>query len=226
MTADSSPTPRTRRHALTTIALTATAFMVSACGSENDDLAQRAQNDGSNYISGDGSVEEYAPDSRGAAVAFEATLFNGTKITPETLQGEVTVLNFWYAACAPCRVEAPDLEAAYEEFRPDGVQFFGINTRDTQATAEAFERNFGITYPSMEDRTGEVMMAMTDYVHPSAVPTTLVLDTQARVSARVVGIIEPSTLRTLISTVLNEDQADLTGSGVVDSVGEEQRGNR
>lgn len=70
------------------------------------------------------------------------------------------------------------------------------------------------------------MMAMTDYVHPSAVPTTLVLDTQARVSARVVGIIEPSTLRTLISTVLEEDQADLTGSGVVDSVGEEQRGNR
>ena len=71
---------------------------------------------------------------------------------------------------------------------------------------------FGITYPSMEDRTGEVVMAMTDYVHPSAVPTTLVLDTQGRVSARVVGVAEPSTLRALIDTALEEDPATAAGS--------------
>lgn len=186
-------------------ALMVAAFALVACGSDTDDLAQRASNDGSNYVAGDGSVEEVAPESRGEAVEFESTLFDGTDIAPETFQGEVSVINFWYAACAPCRVEAPDLQEIHEEFESDGVQFFGVNTRDTQPTAEAFERNFGITYPSMEDRTGQVVMAMTDYVHPSAVPTTLVLDREGRVSARVVGIVEPSTLRALIETALDED---------------------
>lgn len=186
-------------------ALIVVAFALVACGSGNDDLAQRASNDGSNYVAGDGSVQELAPQSRGEAVEFESELFDGTQITPETFQGEVSVINFWYAACAPCRVEAPDLQDVHEEFEPQGVQFFGVNTRDTEETAEAFERNFGITYPSMEDRSGQVVMAMTDYVHPSAVPTTLVLDKQGRVAAKVVGIVEPSTLRALITATLEED---------------------
>lgn len=186
-------------------ALMMAALALVACGSESDDLAQRASNDGTNYVAGDGSVEELAPESRGESVEFESVTFDGTEVTPETFQGEVSVINFWYAACAPCRVEAPDLQDVHEEFESDGVQFFGVNTRDTQATAEAFERNFGITYPSMEDRSGQVVMAMTDYVHPSAVPTTLVLDRQGRVSARVVGIIEAGTLRALIDAALQED---------------------
>ena len=194
-------------------ALMISALALVACGSEGDDLAQRASNDGSNYVAGDGSVEELAPESRGEAVEFDSVLYDGAEVTPETFQGEVSVINFWYAACAPCRVEAPDLQEVHEEFEDDGVQFFGVNTRDTQPTAEAFERTFGITYPSMEDRTGQVVMAMTDYVHPSAVPTTLVLDKQGRVSARVVGIVEPGTLRALIDTALQEDADQATASG-------------
>lgn len=180
------------------------ALALTACGSDNDDLAQRASNDGTNYVAGDGSVQEYAPENRGEPVDFESTLFDGSEVSPERWAGEVTVINFWYAACAPCRVEAPDLQAIHEEFDDEGVQFYGVNTRDTQATAEAFERNFGITYPSMEDRSGQVMMAMTSYVPPSAVPTTLVLDREGRVSARVLGIVEPGTLRALITTALEE----------------------
>ncbi|TLP71719.1 TlpA family protein disulfide reductase [Nesterenkonia sphaerica] len=205
MPLDPSSGRRPKGRTVAAIAMASTAFLLSACGSDSDDLAQRASNDGTNYVAGDGSVEEVAPESRGESVEFESTLFDGTDITPETFQGEVSVINFWYAACAPCRVEAPDLQEIHEEFEPEGVQFFGVNTRDTQPTAEAFERTFGVTYPSMEDRSGQVIMAMTEYAHPSAVPTTLVLDRDGRVSARVVGIVEPGTLRALIDTVLEED---------------------
>jgi hypothetical protein len=84
------------------------------------------------------------------------------------------------------------------------VRFLGINVRDTVATARAFERNFGITYPSVEDLNGQVLLAMTDYVPPQAVPTTIVLDRSGRVSARILGIAERSTLESLITTVLDE----------------------
>ncbi|MGJ9406101.1 TlpA family protein disulfide reductase [Nesterenkonia aurantiaca] len=207
MTLHDKPISRTSlRRALAAVGL-ASALALAGCSSANDELSQRAQNDGTNYVAGDGSVQELAPQDRGEPVQFESTLFDGTAVGPERWEGEVTVINFWYAACAPCRVEAPDLADLHEEFSEEGVQFYGVNTRDTQPTAEAFERTFGIEYPSMEDRTGEVMLAMTDYVPPSAVPTTLVLDKQGRVSARILGIAEPGTLRALIDTALDEDSA-------------------
>lgn len=180
-------------------------FALTSCGTEqNDALAERAADDGTNYVAGDGSVQEFAQEERGEPVEFESTLFDGTSISPETWQGDVTVINFWYAACAPCRVEAPDLAEIHSEYEDDGVQFFGVNTRDTQPTAEAFERRFEIEYPSVEDRGGEVMFSMTDYVPPSAVPTTLVLDQEGRVSARIIGVAEPGTLRALIDSAQSE----------------------
>ncbi|GAA1182299.1 TlpA family protein disulfide reductase [Nesterenkonia xinjiangensis] len=202
------PAPRrpamSRRALLGASGLMAGLLVMSACSSENDRLAEQAANDGSNYVAGDGSVQEFAPEERGEPVHFESTLFDGSAVDPARWTGEVVVINFWYAACAPCRVEAPDLAELHQEFADDGVQFYGVNTRDTQPTAEAFERRFGIEYPSMEDRDGRVMLAMTDYVPPSAVPTTLVLDRDGRVSARILGIAEPGTLRALITTALEE----------------------
>ncbi|WP_147108747.1 TlpA family protein disulfide reductase [Nesterenkonia populi] len=195
--------PRASR-ALTAVAL-CSALALAACGSEGDDLADRAGNDGTNYVAGDGTVEEYAPESRGESLAFEAETFDGDQVSEDTFQDEVSVVNFWYANCPPCRKEAPDLQEIHEDYADDGVQFLGVNTRDTQPTAEAFERNFGITYPSIEDRGGSVMLAVTDYVPPSAVPTTLVIDREGRVSARIIGLVDPGTLRALIDTALDEE---------------------
>ena len=198
------PTP-SRRQVLAGLAGVVSLPLLAACSNGDDPLAAQAGNaDGKNYIAGDGSVLEIAPDQRGEPVQFRSTLFSGKPISTQDLAGDPAVLNFWYAACAPCRVEAPDLQALHEQFAPESVRFLGINVRDTVATAEAFERNFGITYPSVEDRGGQVLLAMTDYVPPQAVPTTIVLDRQGRVSARILGVAEPSTLRTLITTVLDE----------------------
>ena len=193
-----------RRGVLAGLAGVVSLPLLAACSSDDPLAAQAGNADGKNYIAGDGSVLEIAPAERGEPVRFRSTLFSGEPVSTEDLAGDPAVLNFWYAACAPCRVEAPDLQALHEQFAPEGVQFLGINVRDTIATAQAFERNFGITYPSVEDRGGEVLLAMTDYVPPQAVPTTIVLDRQGRVSARILGIAEPSTLRTLITTVLDE----------------------
>lgn len=172
---------------------------LTACTAE-DPLAQQAEaGSNKNYIAGDGSVTEYAPESRGEPVQLEAKLFNGKTVDSSNWQGQVTVLNFWYAACAPCRAEAPDLQALYEKFKDDGVQFYGVNLRDSKPTADAFERNFGITYPSIKDKSGSVLLSMTEYVPPQAVPTTIVLDQKGRVSARILGMADKSTLETLIS---------------------------
>lgn len=181
------------------------AVALAACTS-NDPLAKQASaGDNKNYIAGDGSVTEYGVADRKDPVQFKAALFDGSAVDSAKFTGQVTVLNFWYAACAPCRVEAPDMQALFTDFKPQGVEFLGVNVRDEKATAEAFERNFGLGYPSIVDKDGGVLLAMTQYVPPAAVPTTLVLDKKGRVSARILGVAEKGTLKALITSALAEN---------------------
>ncbi|XAS71431.1 TlpA disulfide reductase family protein [Micrococcaceae bacterium Sec5.1] len=177
---------------------------LSACA-QKDSLAEQARKgDNKNYVAGDGSVTEFAKADRAAPVALKGTLFSGTTVKPEDLKGKVTVLNFWFAACAPCRVEAPQLEALHQDFKDQGVQFFGVNLRDEKATAEAFDKTFNLTYPSFNDKDGAVLLSVSGIVPPGAVPTTLVLDKDGKVASRVLGEIEKSTLKALITSAVAE----------------------
>ena len=192
-----TPQPFNRRSLLKLGAGLVFALPLAACTVE-DSLAQQANaGDNKNYIAGDGSVTEYDAATRGEPVQLSGKLFDGTTVEAADFAGQVTVLNFWYAACAPCRLEAPDLQALSEEFAGK-AQFYGVNIRDERATAEAFERNFGVTYPSFQDKDGGILLAMTSYVPPQAVPTTLVLDKKGRVAARILGVADKGTLKALI----------------------------
>ena len=186
------------------VALTALTMGLSGCAQE-DALAQQAKaGDNKNYVAGDGSVTEFAAADRKSPVQVSGTLFNGTTVAPADFQGKVTVLNFWFAACAPCRVEAPILEELHQEFKDQGVQIFGVNLRDEKATAEAFDKTFNLTYPSFDDKDGGVLLSVSGLVPPGAVPTTLVLDKQGRVASRVLGEIQKGTLKALIAAAVAE----------------------
>jgi thiol-disulfide isomerase/thioredoxin len=199
-----SPLPE-RRQVLRAAALFAAVIPLAACSADDDPLAEQARaGNGKNYIAGDGSVQEYGPDSRGEPLDLKGTSYDGEQIGAEQLKGQVTVLNFWYAACAPCRLEAPHLATLSKAFAKKGVQFYGVNVRDGKATAAAFERTFKIPYPSMPDADGSILLSMTEYVPPQAVPTTLVLDRQGRVAARRLGVADESTLKALISDLVAE----------------------
>jgi thiol-disulfide isomerase/thioredoxin len=180
------------------------ALALSGCAAANNNLSQQFKNgDNKNYIQGDGTVSEWAKASRKSAVQWKGVSESGDVLSSASLSGVVTVLNFWYAGCAPCRAEAPDLIDLSKQF--PGVQFVGVNVRDTASTALAFDRNFGMTYPSVIDNnTGAVVLAFTGVVSPQAVPTTLVIDKQGRVASRILGRIEKGTLKALIETVVAE----------------------
>lgn len=177
---------------------------LAACTS-NDPLAkQAAAGDNKGYISGEGAVTEYAMANRSKPIEFSGKAFDGTEITAESFRGKVGIINFWYAACAPCRKEAPDLQALYAKFKDQGAHFVGVNTRDETATAESFDRQYSIAYPSIADKDGSVQLALSKYVPLDATPITLVIDKQGRISSRIVGGLDKSTLDALISTVLAE----------------------
>ncbi|MGK0715116.1 TlpA disulfide reductase family protein [Leucobacter sp. W1153] len=182
--------------------------LVSCSTGEADTLAQQWEESGEKgFVSGDGSALSIAAAERTNPVEFSGITEYGDELGSEDTIGSVTVVNFWYAGCAPCRAEAPDLVAAYDEFSPQGVQFVGVNTRDQSAQAIQFAKEFGVEYDSIMDSAGgrAVQRAFAGQVPLNAVPTTLVLDTEGRVAHRVLGqLAGESQLRTLITETLAE----------------------
>jgi thiol-disulfide isomerase/thioredoxin len=189
-------------HAALAAAAVAATLLLAGCA--NDPLAQQYL-DGSNkgFISGDGIVTEVAAADRGKPVEFAGTDENGDAVSSADYEGQVVVLNFWYAGCAPCRAEAPDLEKLNSEYAGQDVSFLGVNVRDQASTAVSFATTFGVTYPSIIDTDGAMQLAFSGTVAPNAVPTTLVIDKEGRVAARILGqLTEASILDSLIKSNL------------------------
>lgn len=156
------------------------------------------------YVSGDGTVSEFAPETRGDPIVFSGATDQGGMFDSTEYQGRIVVVNFWYASCPPCRIEAPWLEELAQQFADDEVSFIGVNIRDDAGTALAFARTFEISYPSILDTDATVMTAFAGQASPAAVPTTIVLDREGRAASRIVGLIDRDVLEMLIATALDE----------------------
>ena len=174
--------------------------LLAACSGSSD----AASDASAGYVSGDGVVVEIPPEGRAEPLAFQGTTYDGDDFDSTSLRGAPLVANVWYASCPPCRVEAPALKAVHAEYGAQGVEFVGVNTRDKAGPAAAFEETFGITYPSIPDSDGAVLYSMDGMVSPNAVPTTLILDVEGRVAARISGAADQSILESLLDTVLAE----------------------
>ena len=168
--------------------LAASLVFLGGCVS-NDPLAVDANNE--NFTSADGSVTEVAPANRGDAVSFESSdTTDGSTLRSEDFRGSVLVVNFWYAACPPCRAEAPDLAELATGYADQGVLFLGVNVFDNASGAQSFEKSFDIPYPSILDAdTGELRLAFASELPPSGIPTTFIVDRDGRVAARILGFL-------------------------------------
>lgn len=182
------------------------ASIVLLAGCSSDPLAEQyANGSDQGYISGDGSTVELPPEQRTDPVVYEGVDTEGNTISSADYLGKVHVVNFWWAGCAPCRVEAPDLVALSAEY--DEVPFLGVNTNDGADTARTFARDFGIEFPSILDVDDvAVQLAFAGSgMPPNAVPTTLVMDREGRVAGRISGLIrDPSILAAMIDRVLED----------------------
>lgn len=176
---------------------------LSGCAATSD-ADSSATSDGTGFVAGDGSIVLLEPDRRYVAPDLVGTTIDGERFTLADERGDIVVLNVWASWCAPCRAEAPILQQAYEEFTDQGVEFVGLDTRDSDASARNFIDRFGITYPNVVDPDGRLQLLFADSLPPQAIPSTIVIDRQGRVAARMLGAVSISELRGVIEPLLAE----------------------
>ncbi|SDR77721.1 Thiol-disulfide isomerase or thioredoxin [Friedmanniella luteola] len=201
------PSPR-RPHAapaaLLRAAVAAVLLVVLAgCSATGADEGTRSAGQ-EGYVGVRRNLTQIAPADRTVLPVVSGTSLDDEPLSTEDYRGEVVVVNVWGSWCAPCRAEAPALAKASAK-TAGRAQFLGITTRDNDpAQARAFVRAFGIGYPSIYDPDGKALLVFAGTLPPSAIPSTLIIDKEGRLAARVLGEISELTLVTMIDEVAAE----------------------
>lgn len=171
------------------------ALLLAACSSG------AASGVGAGFIAGDGG-NDIPPADRQPAPQITATTLQGDELALAELDGPV-VLNFWASWCGPCANEAPDLAAVSRAYASDGVTVVGVNQDERIPNALTFERDFDVPYQSWSDPSG-VIAAQFGGIGPAALPTTLLLDREHRVAARMFGEVTARQVSARLDALLRE----------------------
>jgi thiol-disulfide isomerase/thioredoxin len=168
------------------------ALVLSSCGGGGSSIAEES------YVSGNGSVSYIKQADRIPAPQLSGMTLTGKNYTYDV--GKVAVVNVWASWCAPCRAEAPTLAALSEKY--SDVAFIGILTRDNPVNAEAFTRRFALPYPTLIDDS--VLIGFRKSLPANAIPSTVLIDKNGDVAARISGEVTVASLSELIEKVSAE----------------------
>lgn len=179
------------RHLLPVVVV---ALFATACSG----TAQGAS--GGGFIAGNGASAVIEVAEREPAPTVAGTTLDGKPLALTDLPGPV-VVNFWASWCGPCAKEAPALQNVADAY--DGqVSFVGVNVKDQPAAARNFEQDFGVEYPSWEDEAASIAASFGG-IGPAALPSTIVLDAEHRVAARLFGAVDEARLADHLDQVLD-----------------------
>ena len=181
------------------------AIAIAACGSDPQPIPTAT--DTVQKVPGPGTKP--TPETV-AADDFQLVLFGneehsaGDTITLSQFAGQPVVLNFWFPSCPPCVAEMPDFEEAYQKFKPDGVQFIGVQLvgLDTVEDGQKFVEKLGVNYLLGPDSQGEDTGDIVKKYRVSGFPTTIFIDRDHNVARRWSGALNLEKLEELIQEIM------------------------
>ncbi|GGW63563.1 TlpA family protein disulfide reductase [Streptomyces galilaeus] len=180
----------------------ATALLLSACTSGG----VSGGGGDTNFIMGKDGISTAEKGKRDPAPDLSGKTIDNKQLAVSSFKGKVVVLNVWGSWCAPCRAEAPNFQKVSTDLKTQGVQFVGINVADAkESSALAFEKTYGVTYPSLYDPSSKLMLRFKKgTLNLQAIPSTLVLDREGKIAARSLAALSEEKLRSMIDPVLAE----------------------
>jgi thiol-disulfide isomerase/thioredoxin len=166
--------------------------VLSACGGDGKASFEGVGNDGAVLAT---AKRQHAPELSGRRLDGQG------RASTAANQGKVAVVNLWGSWCGPCKEEAPALAQVASE-HPD-VSFLGVDTRDVDSKAQAFEAKYAIPYPSIVDTDGSLTATWRPFP-PTGTPVTVLLDHQGRVAARFLGKVSYADLTRTVTVLVSE----------------------
>ena len=117
-------------------------------------------------------VGDVAPD-------FVLSDLEGNAVNLSDFRGKPVILNFWATWCAPCRVEMPEFQTAFENNQDIGLEILAVNRDETRAQVVEFFDEFGLTFTPLLDQGALVA----EQYQVFNMPTTYFLNAEGVVTA-------------------------------------------
>jgi len=102
-------------------------------------------------------------------------------------RGKVLLVNIWATWCEPCRAEMPAIERLHHLVTDTAFRIVSVSVdKADSGTVTAFARQFGLTFPILQDASGRIQ----DEYQTTGVPESFVVDRQGVIVKKVIGAAE------------------------------------
>lgn len=143
--------------------------------------------------------DEAAPDLSLALFPEYRGGWNNETISLAELKGKGVVLNFWASWCKPCEEEAAALEAAWRQYKDQGIVFVGVDYLDQDPAAKRYLEKFDVTYPNGADLASKISKRYAI----RGVPETFFIDPEGKIiGCRKIGPLAPGELQQRIAEIM------------------------
>jgi len=126
----------------------------------------------------------------------------GGTVKLSALRGHPVVVTFWGTWCPPCRAEFPELVAAHQKYRENGLEVLAVNQRDQELSTEdvhAFVKQYSVEFTVALDPRGKARRSF----RLIALPTTVFVDAAGIIQQVLSGPISRAELARGLATILS-----------------------
>jgi len=137
-----------------------------------------------------------------AAPDFLLQTPDGGELRLSDLRGSPVLVNFWASWCTPCRQEMPDIVRAYDARASDGLVVVAVNLQENNEQVREFADEFGMRFPIVIDRRGQVAEAWRIGGPIEGIPSSYFIDAQGVVRGFVYGPMDAERLDEELAKVI------------------------
>lgn len=161
--------------------------------------------------------QEVAEKPKIAAPDFLVFNEDEERVYFQDFAGKPAVINFWASWCSFCKVEMPDFQKAYDNYKDQDVNFMMIagtdGQRETRESARALFEKEGYTMPIYYDEAlmgkdgSDIMESANAAYRISGYPSTVFVDRDGYVVGIYTGALDEARLTKLVDFIMDESNS-------------------
>ncbi len=150
-------------------------------------------------VSLSGNVAAAAPVVGGLPPGFTATTYDGKAVSLADYSGKPLWLTFGASWCPDCRNEAPDVEAAYQKYKAQGLNVLAVFISESPADIAGYAGRAGLTFPiAVDERT-----AIASLYRNMGLPTHYFIAADGIIKDLRIGALDPADMDREIAGILH-----------------------
>ncbi len=116
------------------------------------------------------------------SVAYDFALqdVTGNQVQLTDFAGQPVIINFWATWCGPCRIEMPEMEAAYQAYQDAGLVILALNQQESAEDVALFFEELGLNFTAVLDAQSTVS---NQYGTGNVLPTTFFINGDGQITA-------------------------------------------